>query len=362
MRRIPVLVSVLALAAVLLPAIPASALESSLIHVALERLGTSAGAGLLRSAMRDDGTTATAQLQLRTWRLVPNHEYALRGDGAEIARFTTNAAGNGMLDVDLLAIGFDPRGTFVSIHDGSTDVLGAWLYADPGADPWAALISETTALAPAGGADPASSASARYRLLPKHESRLRIAVHRAPAGTYDVLVGGESVGSLQTNRKGNGSLVFDSQPHGRYADAALLDFDPRSQPIELVRDGVAVFAGPMRAQIRGLEPPPPPSASCEPSSTRFSLFRGAITVGVEASCDQTLDVELWMLPVGSYSVAVDGTQVGSFTLADDGTGWISGAIHFDEHPEAGELPLPVALGSGTVIDIVGAMTFSTTLP
>jgi hypothetical protein len=365
MPRTPVLV--LALAAVWLTALPASAKESSNIHVALERLGTSAGAATLHSVMRDDGTNATAHLYLRASRLVPNHEYALRGDGTEIVRFTTSPAGNATLDVDLLAAHFDPRGAFASIHDGTTDVLGAWLYADPDDDPRKVVIRETTKLAPAEGS--AGTATARYRLFGKNEIRLSIEVHHAAPGRYDVLVAGESVGTLRVDRRGHGSIVFASHLHRcRHARSRfdVLDFDPRSQPIELVRDGVAVFAGPMLAQIHGLEPPPPPpppTEECEPSSTRFPLFPGAITVGVEASCDQTLDVELLFVPLGTYDVLVDGVEIGSFQVTVDGDGWISGTIHFDEHPDSGEEPLPVALQSGTVIDVVGATTsFQTALP
>ena len=54
------------------------------------------------------------------------------------------------------------------------------------------------------------------------------------SGSYDLLVAGEIVGTIETNNGGNGKLFFRSPESCNWE---LLDFDPRNQLIEVAQDG-----------------------------------------------------------------------------------------------------------------------------
>lgn len=88
-----------------------------------------------------------------------------------------------------------------------------------------------------------SSASGQARLILKTDAEGRFEVRAmglAPASTFEVLVGGVRVGTLETKGGGYGRARFRSRPHGH--NDQLLGFDPRGQ-IVIVRsaDGVDVL-------------------------------------------------------------------------------------------------------------------------
>ena len=397
MNCLPRLAFVFGLGATLLGANAAGAAavrESSRIQVSLDPTNgpavPSGPAGSMMSSMSDDGTTASAKMQVRVRHLAPDTEHIVMGDGIELIRFMTNASGTGRIALDLLATGtattpsFDPRGKQLTVSDGVDDVLAAWVYADPANDPSRTKITESTTL-PAvqlptiPAAVTPGTVTARYDKLPKqNRSRFTVSLRGVPAGDYDIAVDGIVVGSLTTNPAGVARLGFDTKTNGNgkgggkgnnggpaHNQRKLLDFDPRNKQIDVIQAGVVLFSGPMLAQIDHL-------GLCTPSETNVALTRapgqstgsGSVITGVEESCDLTFDVDVADLPAGSYDLVVDTAVVAPIAVADDGSGHDVGSIAFDEIPDSGENVLAFPFGPGSVVEVKqGATTFlSATLP
>jgi len=351
-----------AMAAVLGAPLAASAREESNIRLFMERVAGGNEKGMLGSHL----TPGSAELRVHLIHLAPNLEHILLGDGVEVARFTTNAAGNAEVRVDLFRTGggttptFDPRGKFVTVNDGTNDVLAAWVYADPADDPARPRIKETTALAQ----DAASrgAVDARYDVLPSGGARLAIALRGVAAGDYDVLVDGVSVATVTPNPSGfasvdlrvgpgRGNANGKSRPHKH---RGALSGNPRGELIEIVQAGVVQFSGEMLAQIPGL-------GVCAASAMSTNLTAdpaqtsgtGSVTLGVETSCDQHMTLALTNLAAGSYDLLIASVDVGDIAISDAGSGTGSATLEFDEDPDTslGELPMPAGVTTGASIAI-----------
>lgn len=361
------LVSAGLLATLLVPAV-GFAREESKIRLFMEKVGGGSERGMLMSQL----VPGSATLRIHVDHLAPNLEHVVYGDGVEVARFTTNGAGNAELRLDLLATGggttpsFDPRGKFVTVNDGTNDVLAAWVYADPADDPARPRIRELTALE----RDPAvmqGNVDARYDALPSGGARLLVAMRGLVPGDYDVLVGGTPVASVTTNPSGAASVDLRSGPgqgmmngnagKGRGAASKLrgaLTMNPRSAEIEVAQAGVTKFSGEMLAQIPGLGVCSASSASAnltlDPAQTAGS---GSVMLGVEPSCDVELSVSVADLAAGDYDLVIAGAAAAVVTVPDAGAGTGSVTVVYDENPEsAGEQPLPAGVASAASVAIV----------
>jgi hypothetical protein len=332
--------------------------EESKIRLFMEKLGGGNPTGMLGS----DLAPGRASLRIHVSHLAPNLEHIVMGDGVEVDRFTTNSAGNAELTIDLFATGggatptFDPRGKFVTVNDGTNDVLAAWVYADPADDPPRPRIKETTGLA-RDAAVAQGAVDARYDVLPSGGARLAIALRGVTPGAYDVLVDGAMVASVTTTPSGSAAVdlrVGPGQGNGNAASKGHrhrgpLAMNPRSELIE-VKQGAAVhFSGPMLAQIPGLGVCGASSASAnltlDPAQTAGS---GSVMLGVETSCDVQLSVSLADLAAGDYDLVIAGTPAAVITVPAGG----ATTVVYDENPEAGEQPLPAGVAALATIAIV----------
>jgi hypothetical protein len=367
------------LAGAMLVAIPFTAMarEESKIRLFMEKVEGGPGGELLLMEMEEDGSERgqlrtdlspdRASLHLKVSRLAPNLEHIVLGDGVEIARFTTNAAGNAEVRLDLFETGgdttpsFDPRGKLVTVNDGTSDVLEAWVYGDPSEDPARPRIKEVTSLAREAATE--GSVDARYDALPSGGARFNLAMRGVAPGDYEVLVNGTPVATLTPNPGGSAALDLRIQPgngggsaNGRrpHKVRGPLEVNPRSQMIELVLGGVVQFAGPMLAQIPGLGVCNASSASADlipdPAQT---MGTGSVSLGVEESCDLHMTLTLDALAAGDYDLVIAGVDVGDLTIADAGAGTGSVVLEFDETPDAlaGELPLPAGAVAGASLAI-----------
>lgn len=243
----------------------AVAREASHIRLFMESLAPGDDRGQLRSDLEPD----RAVLRVQVSRLEPSLEHVLLGDGLEVARFTTNAAGSAELRLDLFATGdgttpaFDPRGKRLTVSDGTNELLEAWVYADPADDPARPRIKEQTRLARVNATE--GSVEARYDALPSGGARFKLDLRGVAPGDYAVLVEGAEIAMLTPNAggsarldlrvmPGNGNARGRGRSNGRtpHNVRGPLTIDPRCRSIELVQDGVVQFAGPMQAQIPGL--------------------------------------------------------------------------------------------------------------
>jgi hypothetical protein len=312
---------------------PAAGKEESKIQVPMENLGVDPGA---KADLRSKLDAGDATLHLRAKGLEGGAEYIVLADGIEQARFMAQANGHANVKLDLLApdaaspmIPFDPRGRYVTVHDGAADVLGAWYSTEGEPDrtkvkEWTDLASEAVA---AGG-----QADARYDRRPNGKASFRVHMQHAPAGVYDLLVADVARGSLEVNGSGGGRIDFTTMGKGK--NGIVLDFDPRGQLVELEQGGVLYFSGIMLAQIDGLN-------VCAASEETVALEAasgeggsGSATLAVEGDCDLQLRVEMTGLGAEDHELHVAGALLSSFTA--DG----SDSLVLDSHPDAaGEVAL-----------------------
>jgi hypothetical protein len=367
-----------ALAALLAPT-PSAAREESKIRLFMDSAPGSNAKGMLRS----DLSPGAATLRIHASHLAPNVEHILYGDDVEVARFTTDAGGNAEIGIDLLDTGsgatpnFDPRGKLVRVNDGMSDVLTAWVYADPAMDPGKPRIKELTSLAHDPGnpqerllratADE-GRVDARYDALPSGGARFWVQLRGVAPGDYDILVDGAMVASLTTNASGFGFLDLRVKPGGGngMGQASMkphhprgpLTINPRDALIEVQQGGVTQFSGPMRAQIPGL-------GMCGASSMSVSLMldpaqtmgSGSVSRSVETNCDTVLAVLVSGLTDGAYDLVVDATTKPGAIVVSGGVA----NVVYDETPDtAGEQMLDFLVQSGSSVAIkMGDTTFLT---
>jgi len=343
----------------LLAAAPVAAKEESKIQVPLESLAGPPGA---RADLRSKLDVGGATLHLIARGLAGGAEYVVLADGIEQARFVAQANGHANVMFDLLEadaasprVPFDPRGRYLTLHDGVADVMGAW-YSAPG-EPARTKVKEWTDLAPEPVAGE-GHADARYDRRPNGKASFRVQMRGAPAGVYDVLVAGVPVGSIETNGSGGGRLDFRTQGKGK--KTSVLDFDPRGQLLELEQAGALYFSGTMLAQIDGLNvcAPSEETVSLEPAAGEAGS--GSATLAVEEDCSLELRAQMAGLSAGDHELRVDGAPLLGF--AADG----SDSLVLDTDPDGG---LESALGldpSGGLLEVVrgsdAKAVLSATLP
>lgn len=350
-----------ALAAIALAPLAASAREESKIRLFMERVAGGNEKGMLRSQL----APGSAELRIHVSRLAPNLEHVVTGGGVEVARFTTNAAGNAELRIDLLQTGggatptFDPRGKLVTINDGTNDVLAAWVFADPANDPARPRIKEVTSLAREAATQ--GTVDARYDALPSGGARLAIALRGVAAGEYDVIVDDQIVATVTPNPSGFAAVDLRMRPgngagnpgaNGKpHKQRGPLGINPRGETIEVVDQAdVVQFAGEMLAQIPGLGvcTASTQSANLTPDPAQTS-GTGSVALAVEESCDLHMRLTLNDLALGDYDLVIAGLDVDDLAIASAG----STTFEFDENPDAalGELPLPAGVAAGASIAI-----------
>ena len=344
---------------------------------------------------RNDGKLhSTFTEKQATWRvhvkgLVPGGSYELRArdleatdplDGELIEAFTAGSNGQVNLKIDLLQTGdamnppSDPRGKLISIYDGAQDVMSGWFYGEVANDTPHTKVKELTELDPAAETTE-GSVSARYDLRPNGKGVLNLKLRKVAPGIYEIHVDGALIETLTPNPAGNAKVSLrthpgkgKSKPHNK---KGMLSMDPRRKLIEVKQSDVVVFSGPMLAQIPnlndcGMGDETVTAMLLDPGQTAGA---GEVTTGVDESCDPIFGVAVSDLPVGDYSLLVDGTDVGTLTVADDGLGLggTSGKLRFDANPEIDDpdellLDFPVTSGSLVEVKQGGTPFLSVTLP
>lgn len=86
------------------------------------------------------------------------------------------------------------------------------------------------------GVEPAADGKAEYRVKKKNRVRFKVEVEDLTPANYDLVVGGNVVGTLDVQALptggSEGEIEFDSKRSGTHLP---LNFDPRGQLIEVVR-------------------------------------------------------------------------------------------------------------------------------
>jgi len=323
--------------------------------------------GEVRSFLQEPG--GKAELQLRVRGLAPSTDHELLALASEsdlepqlLASFTTAANGQfvGSFDLhkaDAADAPVDPRGKYLVVEEAGsdTDLLAGWLYGAAEDDCPMTKVKELTSLAPDADADPTGSADARYDMRPNGHGSLVVTLRGVPPGDYDIYVedaGVEPVETLTPNPGGSARASFTTKPSNGNGNGqghnkrGALGFDPRRKSIELRQGDQVYFAGPMLAQVEGLN-------VCSASTTSLTLAlpagSGTAALEVESDCETALVVDASGLAAGTYDLLVDGVDVADVVVAGDGIA----AARFDPTPDAvGELPLDFAISSASSIELV----------
>jgi hypothetical protein len=319
----------------------------------------------LKHEERADRTEFSAELED-----VPAGSYALRVDGVERGTIQVHAMTGGTkgelefrspAETGKILLDFDPRGSQVTVHSGSTEfftaVLGSSSAPPPdagGAPPFGNAVY-TLSVEPAGNDGPELSAELEQRSA---RVDFKVEVEDIAAGSYDLRIGGTSQGTLaviSVPGGSNGEIEFRNPPEPGKQN---LDFDPRGQLIEIVSGSSVVISGMFPNSANGsVGGGGNPSGT--PGNAQFTVNMTRTAADADASGvveytaesgEVEFEVEIEDLPDGAYRLVVAGVERGSIQ-SDEGRG----KIRFRDPPRADRLPLDFD-PRGTHIEVFGGST------
>ncbi|MBW2315947.1 MAG: hypothetical protein JRH10_17390 [Deltaproteobacteria bacterium] len=278
----------------------------------------------------------------------PPGDYTLFVDGIPRASITIGATGRGKVKFDSqpgarkLLLDFDPRSGLVDVALVTDVVLtGPVAAGSQGVNVCDPTESEVF-LIPTGLG---GKAKARNRTRDDCDRDFRVEVEEVPEGTYELLVGGISRGTLEvvfdaSSGENEGQIEFDTDPDD--PGELLLDFDPVGQVIEVVQGATLFFSS-------ILDPSDPGSQTCTEMETVTPLLdagpapaaSGEARFRTRDDCDEDYRVKIEDLPAGDYDLVVGGVVRGVIPVAFDPIqGQNEGQIEFDTDPdEPGEILL-----------------------
>jgi len=264
--------------------------------------------------------------------LAPDTDYALTADGVSVATLSSDAAGE--VDKTLLVddLGVDPRKADFGVEDGKDgdDVLES---ADENDDGHAdTTLNERAQLTPTDLAQ-GGRASTNLEIDENGKQEFKVKIENVPPGTYDVLVNGILVGSIDAT-SGKGKIEFASAPD---KDELPLSFDPAGATVEIRLADALVFSGTTSAQIPGLD-------VCEPSAGHQVLEPATTGEAVaeletDGDCGKEFAVEVQGVAAGEYELVVGGVVRGTIPVTEGRTGRTRGGIEFSSELDEDKLPL-----------------------
>ncbi len=296
------------------------------------------------------GSEGDAELRVRGGRTdfkveiedVPDGEYWVYVDGVVRSNIVV-VLGEGEIEFadpprrGKLALDFDPDGALVEIVEGESRILAG--LADFVADAYpASMFPKQNVNQTMTVADPAQSSRAKCKVKFKSNTKkaeLRIDGSKLLDGTYTLIVGGETVGTLET-RRGKIKQRFSTKAKG---NDLPLTFDPTGKTIDLMREGVMAFTTGLDAQSLGGGILPLGEIERDLVNTGVD-FDASGDVRLRTRPDETdFDVEIEDVPVGVYDLLIDGFKTGEITVVVV-PGGTEGEIEFSTNSDdADELPL-----------------------
>jgi len=377
--RGPILVSIVALAALLRPAPAVADGGGYKFRGSFARLDGSTAAGLLHATIGGSGSSMV--VRARGLGDSTSLSLLLREAGAgdtAVVTFTSNVRGRATLRFRSvprtardLPLSFDPRGKRIVISAAGGDRLEVEVPDDsdtppPGGDdpppgggtppPGATCTPVDTGdvfLVPEVGA---GTAKARFRRDGGCTRDFRVEADDVAPGSYDVCVGDVAVGSLEAVDNGGeitGEIELDDESGERPFPTDLSD--PLGQRIE-VREaattsctGALVFSFASFPEDRG-GGAGQAGATCTPVDTGDVFLVREAGVGKakarfrrQADCERDFRLAADDVPLGLYDVCIGGVAFGSFAAVDSG-GDIEGELELDNQPDQpGERPFPAEL-------------------
>lgn len=271
--------------------------------------------------------------------------------GAALARFRSPAT-RGFSRLD-----FEPRGEVVGLLVNGASVLSG-VFAGPGDAPRSAGV-ETTSL-PSSIPGSRTRATVRHTLTPSGVANFTVTVTRAPVAPTSLMVNGRPLGSPQTpNAAGN--LTFRYRNSSTSPRFQPLEVDPRGAQIDLIQDGTSLLSGEMRSPGNVANFAPRSSFLIRlPSALDPAIGYAKIRWSSDERGRRVFYVEIEEVPLGNYTLLVDGVERGTLQVRDTDSG-PEGELEFRTHDiDPGELPLtfdPVGANL-TILDSSGTTWFS----
>jgi hypothetical protein len=344
-------VALASLVALLLFAVPAIAKDSSKISGSMQATGADPDAtGGVKVSLKE--TKSKMSVKVRGLAPLTTHTLSVGGvieatgtsSGSGSARFNLRTDGTPTLD-------FDPRGEVVAVSDDSNDVLT--MVVSGGGEPSDIRVDERTDLIGTALA-PTASGHARFRSKDGRET-FSVEIEDVAAGEYTLYVAGIERATISVGATGTAEVEFSSTGE---SGKILLDFDPRSQIVDVSSVAGVALTGTMSAQAPGVN-------VCTESEISLALASTGIDPDGHADarfrtrddCDRDLRVEIEDVPVGSYDLLVGGIFRGTIVVVDTGFG-IEGEIEFDtDSDDLNELLLDFDPLGQTIEIVQGATVF-----
>ena len=198
---------------------------------------------------------------------------------------------------------------------------------------------------------------------------LQVEVEDVPLGSYSLRVGGLERGTIEvvsTPGGNQGRIDFRSPPE---PGKLLLNFDPRDQLIEILQgntivlDSVTPPSGTVPGSNNG-SPPPFGNLEVEINLANLGVYpAGSADADFEQRSNRVdFEVEIEDVPVGSYSLRVDGINRGTIQVVNT-PGGPEGELEFRFPVEAGKLPLDFDPRGALIEVLEGAVpVFASTFP
>ncbi len=300
---------------------------------------------------------------------VPVGPYELLVDGAvagtiNVATVTNGTKGeiefeSGDDDSDELPLTFDPVGKTLTVRQGATKFFEGLFDPNlgggtPSPEPPSQLEENLTST----GLDPDASGDAKYRVDQRGRHKFSVEIEDVPVGFYNLIVAGTLRGSIQVVAVAGqvqGELEFSTGDDD--GDELPLNFDPRGQLIEITRAGGTYFShlfgngsgGSGGAIPFRIEVPLLSTGADANASAKAELKQNA-------SGEQSFEVEVEDVNIGSYDLLVGGTLRGTINVVAVASG-TRGQIEFETEPDSGELLLDFTVAGQEIIVQQGATVF-----
>lgn len=263
---------------------------------------------------------------------VTDGTYDILVDG--VARGTiTTVAGTGELEIE--GATFDAVGKLIQVLlNGEVILSGTLLASAPGVSACTPAETTTILTALAGG-----SGDARYRIRDDCRRDFDVEIEDVPVGDYDLLVAGILRGTIhvavQPDLSVEGEIEFSTELDE--VGELPLDFDPTGATIEVVQGTNVFFSATGGTATTG-------TCTIVDSEVDFSNVgpigsaKGKSRLRQDVDCGRDFRVEVEKLPVGSYSLNVDGLLRGTISVVVSNSDTF-GEIEFDTEPSPGKLLL-----------------------
>lgn len=218
------------------------------------------------------------------------------------------------------------------------------------------------------GIYPDGSASAEYE-EEEDTQRFEVEVEDIPEGSYALRVGGEVRGTIEVvaddDGETDGEIEFRFPPE---TGTPVLDFDVLGALVEILEGDTVLFSVEFPLEGDDDDGNGPPGGGFPIQDAELTLDNSGVFPEAEAEAEyerrgarETFEIEVEGLPAGSYPLVVDGSEVGTFEVGEDGDAELAyrrpgnnpAFLPLDFDPV--DAPIEIRADDGTVL-FTGALT------